>query len=796
MRIPLSWLQDFVALEDDHELARRLTAAGLECEVETPPSPPAGVVTGRILTCGKHPQADRLSVCTVDVGDGEPKSIVCGAPNAQAGKIGACALVGTDFGNGFVIEKRKLRGVPSEGMLCSESELGLSEDHSGILFLPDDTPIGKPLGEVLPRDRVLVTEPLSNRGDWMSVRGVAREVAAVTGRPWKAEAPATAAADAGPWKVEIEDPADCPRYGGRVVEGLKTGPSPAWLADRLAAAGVRPISNLVDVTNYVLLEHGHPLHAFDLDKLTGHVIGVRRARKGEKLVTLDGKARELTERVLLITDGSGPVALGGVMGGEPTMVSDDTTRVFLEGASFAAPRIRAGARALRMTSDASGRFERGVDPAGVAAALDRAVELLCGLCPGARVTHAVDAYPAPPQPRRLTLRATTLRRVLGTELPADEVRRILAGLGLGIVEASADAWAVDAPTFRTDLSAEEDLVEEVARIHGYDRLPERIRGASSGVRPDAPRVIAQRRARRTLLGLGLTETVTPSLVEAARERPLSAAGDFFRDPVPLRNPLSGDRDALRGMLATSLAQVLATNRARSRSDLALFEVGRVWARQGEDGPIDERVRVALLLAGQGLAGDDPMAAKSCDFFDMKGLLEVYVEELWGASLRLEDSSPAPLRAGRSAAVIVGGDRIGFLGEAGPELRAAFDLPEDLPVVVAELELELEGSVEKRDFAFRPPPRFPAVHRDLAFVVESGTRHDSLASALREAGGELLAESRLFDIYAGAPLAANEKSLAFTLVFRSPERSLTNEEVDKRVDGIVRHLEKVAGARIR
>ncbi|MBZ0269692.1 hypothetical protein K8I85_16190, partial [bacterium] len=319
--------------------------------------------------------------------------------------------------------------------------------------------------------------------------------------------------------------------------------------------------------------------------------------------------------------------------------------------------------------------------------------------------------------------------------------------------------------------------------------------ASSAVAPDAPRVVAQRRARRALLSLGLIETVTPSLVEAAREKPLSAAGDFFRDPVPLRNPLSGDRDALRGMLVTSLAQVLATNRARSRNDLALFEVGRVWARDGEDAPVDERIRVALLLSGQGLAGDNPMAAKSCDFFDMKGLLEVYVEELWGTSLRLEDSSPAPLRAGRSAAVIAGGSRIGFLGEAGPELRAAFDLPEDLPVVVAELELEGRSETQ-RDFVFRPPPRFPAVHRDLAFVVDHRTRHEALSSALLEAGGDLLTGCRLFDVYAGTPLAANEKSLAFTLVFRSPERSLTNEEVDQRVDAIVRHLEKVAGARIR
>jgi len=794
VRIPLPWLETFLPLPDDHELAARLTAAGLECEVEGAPAIPAGIVTARILGREPHPKADRLTVCSVDVGDGTPRSIVCGAPNVEAGRIGVCALPGADLGNGLVIAARKLRGVMSEGMLCSESELGLSDDHSGILFLPDDTPVGRPAGEALARPRVLVTEPLSNRGDWMSVRGVAREASAVLGVAWKDEAPRAPDTPAGPWSVRIEDGADCPRYAGRVVEGLRPGPSPAWMAERLAVAGVRPISNLVDVTNYVLLEHGHPLHAFDLDRLTGREIGVRRARAGEKLVTLDGVERALNGEVLAITDGAGPVALAGVMGGEPTMVTDGTVNVFLEGASFAAPRVRAGARALRLATDASARFERGVDPAGVPAALDRAVELLLEMCPDARLAHAVDAFPRPTEPAVVRLRRRTLRRILGADLPVKEVARILGGLGLEVADADDDGWSVRVPTFRGDLAAEEDLVEEVGRIHGYDRLPERIRGYAGSVLPDPLRVERSGRSRRLLLALGLTETVTPSLVDSSREGPLGGQGEFFRAPFPLRNPMSRDRDALRGSLLPSLAQVLAVNRARSRQDVALFEVGRVYGRNAEGLP-GETLRAAILLAGQGRQGRAAMDGKSCDFFDMKGLVEVYVEGLWGASLRLEDGAPAPLRPDRSVTAYAGTERVGYFGEIGASLRNAFDLPADLPVVAAELDLEGPAG-EKRDFTFRTPPRFPGVHRDLAFVVSKRTRHDELASALAEAGGDLLVESRLFDVYEGAPLAADEKSLAFMLVFRSPERSLTHEEVDARVEGIVRHLAEVAGARIR
>lgn len=793
MKIPLEWLGERVSLPEGGSLAEALTRAGLESTMETSPTVPQGIVTARVLSCERHPNADRLSVCRVDAGNGAPVTVVCGAPNVAAGQVGALAVPGTVLGD-LEVGARKVRGVESMGMLCSERELGFSEDHTGILVLPEGTPIGRPLAEVLPRRDVLVTEPTSNRGDCMSVAGVAREVAAVGGVALKPRSRrALPAVEAGPFSVTIEDPAECPRYAIRIVEGLVPGPSPAWLCDRLEAAGVRPLLNLVDVTNYVLLELGHPLHAFDLDRLNSKTISVRRARGGERLVTLDGKERELGEEVLAITDGKVPVALAGIMGGEPTRVTERTSRILLEGASFAPSRVRAGSRRLGLSTDASARFERLVDPDGVPEALDRAVELLLEVSPNARLVHAVDAYPAPTRTRRVTLRRRTLARILGTELPAPEVRSLLERLGL-VVEESADAWNAVVPTFRPDLAAEEDLVEEVARLHGYDRIPEHARVHAAAAPVAAPGIDAQRRARRILLSLGLTEVVTPALVDSSREAALTEPSGFFAAPVAVRNPLSADRDALRGSLLPSLLAVLATNRARASSDLAIFEVSRAYA-QRSDGRVDERLRAGILLAGKALNAPRMLDVKFCDFFDMKGLLEVYVEQFWGASLRLGGDVPALLAPGVSCAAIVDGERVGFFGEPARAVRRMWDLPAEFPVFLAELDLAARVHADDTH-EFRPLPRFPGASRDLAFVAPPAVRHEDLVREIGAAGGELLEECRLFDVYEGAPLGPGERSLAFTLVFRAPDRSLTNEEVDERVARVVERVSKVLGARIR
>ena len=796
MRIPLSWLEALAPIPGKREdLPQKLTAAGLECELDMPASPPAEIVTGKILSCEKHPNADRLSVCVVDVGDGVERTIVCGAPNAVAGPVGCVALPGTEIA-GFVIAMRKLRGVASEGMLCSAREMGMSDEHEGILLLPEDTPLGQAVADLLPGEPVLVTEPLSNRGDTMSMVGTAREMCAMAGRMLDLPAPhVPSAPGGGTWSVTIEDPDDCPRYAGRVLEGLVAGPSPDWMAKRLEAAGVRPLMNLIDVTNYVLLERGHPLHAFDLDKLTGTTIGVRRATAAERLLTLDGKDRSVGEGTLLITDERGPIASGGIIGGEATMVSETTTRVFLEGASFTSSRIRTGVRSMKLVTDASARFERGVDPEGVGPALDRCVELLLELCPEARLVEAVDEYPAPREPVTIVLRRRSLERVLGFVIDPEEVRRIFECLEIEMKEEAEDAWTVVAPSFRRDLAAEEDLIEEVARIHGYDRIPERRQVHTSANPVRVRRVDDMRRARSLFLSFGLTEVVTPSLIDGEREGSAVVGDQWFSKPVPLRNPLSQDRGHLRGSLVPSLLTVLATNRARSMSDLGVFEVGRAFSGDPAVGLI-ERQRAAVLLAGKGPYRGSFGAGKSCDFFDMKGLMEVYVEEFWGSTLRLEPHAPAPLDPSRAAAAIVRGVEVGHLGEIGAEARSIWDLLDDLAILVAEFDLDADLPVDDGETVYRPVPRFPSVLRDLAFVVSRDVSHADVESALREAGGEFLVEVGLFDVYEGAPLNEGERSLAFGLAFRSPERSLQSEEVDRAVAAIVEHLAGKYAARIR
>ncbi len=798
MRIPLEWLAAFFegGALDPSEVASRLVESGLECTIETGPNVPDGVITARLVTCEKHPSADRLSVCTVDAGDGRSRTIVCGAPNARAGAIGVLALPGADLGGGLVIAPRAMRGVVSEGMLCSAKELGLSSDGVGILLLPDSTPIGKPLASVLSGGPVLVTEPASNRGDWLSIEGVARELAAVTRRSRRGVAPpSTSALPPGAWSVAVEDPADCPRYAARLVDGLTPGPSPSWMAARLEAAGIRPISNLVDVTNYVLLELGHPLHAFDLDRLATPPIGVRLARAGEKLVTLDGKERALDPSILVIADASGPVARAGLMGGEPTRVTEGTRRILLEGAAFHAARVRRGARALRMTTDASHRFERGVDPEGVGRALDRAVELIVQIVPGARAIGALDAYPAPPSPARVVLTRRNLRRILGEELGAAEPRELLERLDFVVEEETEAGWTVIVPTFRRDVAAEEDLIEEVGRVAGYDRFEERTRVRTAGAPVGAPRIERLARSRRLLLSAGLTEVVCPALVDGARGERVLVEDSFFSTGVALRNPLSQDRDRLRGSIVPGLIEVLAANRAQSATDLAVFEVGTVF-RALPGGGVDERIRAAVLLAGAGLGRPWIAASKPCDFFDMKGILEVYVEQFGGSSLRLEAASFPPLTADRSARVLLDGREIGRLGDLGTGPRKTFDLPEDLPVFWAELDLESMGRDAARARVFQSLPRFPGAVRDLAFVVSRALLQEELETCLAAAGGERLASIRLFDVYEGPPLAEDEKSLAYTLVFRSPERSLPTEEVDRLVEDVVARAKERAGARLR
>jgi phenylalanyl-tRNA synthetase beta chain len=512
------------------------------------------------------------------------------------------------------------------------------------------------------------------------------------------------------------------------------------------------------------------------------------------LRTLDGKDRALGRDVLAITDASGSVALAGIMGGESTRVTDATTRVLLEGASFHPARVRAGARKLGLTTDASARFERGVDPEGVPRALDRAAQLLLEICPAARLVHSFDAYPAPQERQPLLLTRRNLLRILGIGIEAREVVEILERLEFEVrPEANGDLRAV-APTFRRDVTAEEDLIEEVGRVYGYEKIPEKLR-ARPPSRLRSPRLENQWNARELFLSMGLTEVVTPALADGGAADALLPADEFFSRGIPLRNPLSSDRDRLRGSLIPSLLEVLAKNRAQSTVDLGIFEVGQVFHRTSS-GESVERARAGILLSGRGLSPSWIGMSKNCDFFDMKGIVEVYVERFGGMPWRVEAAGFVPLSANQSARVLRDAEEIGRLGDVGGRVRKSFDLPDDLPVFWAELGIDDGAHEEVGKRRFEPLPRFPAAVRDLALVVARSVTNEELEKSIAAACGPLLESIRLFDVYEGPPLKSEEKSLAYTLVFRAPERSLTNDEVDALVQAVVARTQKTAGARLR
>lgn len=797
MRVPLEWLQEFTAVSVPAEdVARKLLEVGLETNVERGAVFPDHVVTARIVRCEKHPRADRLTVCAVEAGEGRERVIVCGAPNARVGITVPLAKPGADLGGGLQIAPREMRGVMSEGMLCSAKELGISSDAAGLYEFPEGVAVGIPLGQAFSQGPVLVTEPSSNRSDWLSIEGTARELAAALGTAFQSKPPvAVLSLPASSWSTQVEDAKDCPRYCGRVLEGIVVGPSPEWMTRRLEACGIRPLSNVVDVTNYVLLEYGQPLHAFDADKLTGHTVRVRRARTGERLTTLDEKERELGPAVLVITDESGPIALAGIMGGDPTAVGPATRRIFLEGAVFGSSRVRQGARALRMATDASHRFERGVDVARVPQCLDRAIELLRHTCPELRLVGAVDSAPGPAPSAKVTLTQRNARRILGLDLSHSKVTDILVRLGFVVESQAKDSWTVLVPSFRRDVRDEEDLIEEIARLGGLDQLPERQRMGFRTARVAAPRWEVSRASRRILRSVGLTEVVTPGLIDGARQAGLVPKQSVFGSGFPLRNPLSADRSHLRGTIVLGLLDVLAHNRAQGRRDLAIFEVGRVFSASVA-GPPEEHLHVGILLSGWGLTEPWLGASKCSDFFDMKGILEVYVERLCGSEVRATEKVVQPLSTERCAEFSSVHGPAGCGGELGVRVRQAWDLPADLPVVWAELSLEglRMGGADGRPF--EPLPKFPGAVRDLALVVRREVRHEDLERSIRELNSPLLEAIKLFDVYEGPPLAGNEKSLAYTIVFRSKDRSLTNEEVDANVASIVERVERQWGARLR
>ena len=791
MKFSESWLRAHVPTDASRdELSAVLTAIGLEVEDVTALGDGLQhVVVARIVEAVRHPEADRLQVCKVDAGQGELLQIVCGAPNARAGLVAPLAMVGAQIGE-LKIKPAKLRGVESNGMLCSAKELGLDNDASGLLELPDDAPVGTPLVEYLGLPDASIEIKLTpNRADCFSVRGIAFDVAAATRsavQPFAADAvPAQGAREL---VIQLNAGNDAPRYLGRVIEGVNAAAStPLWMAERLRRSGVRPVSLLVDITQYVMLELGQPMHAYDLDTLKGE-IGLRRSRSGETLKLLDGRDAALDDSFVLITDADRPVGLAGLMGGFDTRVTDATTNVFLEAAHFAPAAIMGRGRKLGLHTDAGHRFERGVDPQLPRTAIEYATRLVLDLAGGtpSPITEAVREADLP-QAATIALRRARISRVLGIHIDDAEVERILRALGM-VVEASTEGWSVTAPSRRFDIAIEEDLIEELARIHGYEKIPTTLPGGAARIAMPSETRLDEVSVRRQLVARDLLETINYAFVDAQ----LLDQWQLHDGRVALANPLSAELAVMRPMLLPGLVATLGRNVARQAGRVRLFELGRVFAQAGEAGQAPrETVRVAAAVCGDAATLQWGEKARKVDFHDLKGDLEALAAAS-GAQLEFRAAQHPFAHPARSADVWRDGCRIGWIGQLHPRLAKALDIDVD----VLAFELDLEPLVARTLPRAGELSRFPAVRRDLAVLVAEPVEWAALSATIRESAGALLRDVVLFDRYVGQGVEPGFKSLAMGLILQDVSRTLTDSDVDAVVADVVAAIEREQGARIR
>jgi phenylalanyl-tRNA synthetase beta chain len=833
MKVPLSWLRDYVELPASvAQLAERLTLAGLEVSgvrVLGVPIPDglkikeedAGpvwqrdkIIVGKILSVERHPKADRLTLATVDYGAGQPKTVVTGAPNIKVGERGQkviLALSGSVLFDGHAEQKvlrelkpSTIRGVASDAMVCSAYELGISDEHEGIIILEDEAPVGTPLVDLM-GDVVLELEVTPNMARCLCVIGVGREVAALTGQSLRLPTHLrleTENSQGQRVSVQIEDAQLCRRYSALLLTGARTGPSPGWMQRRLDYAGMRPISNIVDITNFVMLEWGQPLHAFDYDSLVKRAGGklptiiVRPAKQGEILVTLDGMRRELTPDNLLIADTGGPIALAGVMGGAETEVSGSTANILLESANFDYRSIRRTMKAFNLPSEASVRFSKGIHPEIVKPATERAADLLQQFAGAKVVGGLVDNYPAPLPSPAITLKLSEVRRVLGADLPRDEVLRVLRALEYRAEEVGPETLSVTPPPHRTDIQAgPADLIEDLARIYGYDRLPATLIADRLPRQRTNRSLVLEERVRDTLANLGLQEVITYSLTQPEREQPLGRVGPEY---VRLKNPISIERVVLRQTVLAGVLEIAAAN-LKHTDEIRLFEVGPVYLpREGEKLP-DEPRRLAIVLTGrrraeywdEGPGGSIPAS----DFFDLKGVIEALARDLHLPEVSYKPSAAGYLHPGKSADWSIAGKPAGSFGEMHPRVAIAYGLV-DRTVLAGEFDLETILAAIPDRYGYTPVPRFPAALRDIAIVIDEEVTSDRLLKEIRAAGGELLRDIRLFDIYRGESIAAGKKSLAYALSYQAADRTLTDKEVDKAHKKIEDRLRHVLKAQIR
>ncbi|KFZ41354.1 MULTISPECIES: phenylalanine--tRNA ligase subunit beta [unclassified Thermoactinomyces] len=804
MLVSYEWLSQYVDLEgiSPEDIAEEMNRTGIEVEVIYTRDPGVnGVVVGEVLAVEPHPEADRLNICTVNVGKGQLLQIVCGAKNVAAGQRVPVALIGAKLPGGVHIKKAKLRGVESHGMICSAKELGfpdkvlMKEQTEGIFVLEPDAPVGMDIKEYLSMDdQVIELQLTPNRSDCLGMWGVAHEVAAIFDRELRLpviseQVPSEAGTGV---EVVVESVEDCPFYAAQVVGNLEVGPSPQWMQNRLISAGIRPINNIVDITNYVMLETGQPLHAFDFDKIANGQILVRRANDGEKIVTLDDVERECDPEMLLVTDGQEPLAVAGVMGGASSEVTKETKTVLLEAAFFNPLTVRQTSKNLGLRSEASTRFEKGVDPEQILPALYRAVQLLRQLCGGVVSSDASVHKAGDVEEVTISLRHERLVNLLGVQISPDEVMDIFRRLRLP-AEFENDVYQVQIPTRRPDLMMEVDLVEEVARLYGYDRIPATLPWGQQLPGALTKEQKLRRDARHMLRELGLNEVVTYSLTSDEAEQEIASLYDL--QPIRVAMPMSKEHAVLRTTLLPQLIKVAAYNVHRGNERVQLFEVGKVYLTQEEtltDLP-EERLQLAALIAGPKAASiwKTPQVDAQ-NFYELKGILESVLERFGVRDAEYQAADLNGFHPGRTALCVVEDEVIGVLGQLHPKLSKEYDLSE--PVV---LQLDLEKLLKKDlQVIYEPIPRYPAVTRDLAVTVDENVPAGRIEAGIRKVAGELLESVTLFDVFTGEQIGEGKKSVAYSLVFRTNERTLTDEEVHQIHERIVHYLTEQFGAQLR
>lgn len=810
MQVSIKWLKDYIDFtETPEQLADKLTMAGIPVEnVVDPGEGLEKVVTGRIEKLEPHQNSDHLQICTMNVGLAENIIIVTGAQNVAEGQVVPVAMVGAHLPNGMKISKGKLRGVASNGMLCSAQELKLDleklpeEQKTGIFILPSDTPVGIPAKDVLGlNDVVLEFELTANRADCFSVFGLVREIAAITGN--KPHFPEIKVNEDDNTKlndifsVEIADPDLCSRFSTRMLKNVKIGPSPEWMQQRLEGAGIRSINNVVDVTNFVMIELGHPMHAYDYDKITGKKLIARRAVEGEELHTLDDTSRKAKGEMLVIADSEKAAGLAGIMGGFETEITDTTTTVVLESADFYGPCIRRTARACGLSSEASGRFERGVDSETTIKALDRAAQLLqemgaCTVCEG-----IVDVYPNPKQANYVTFTPEQINNHLGTNIAKDVMLNIITSVGFDVTKDENDEITVKVPSWRNDVTCMADISEEIARLHGFDKIKSTLPNGVSMQGTQSAKQTFIDKVKASLSSQGLYETISFALTNEETFNKLNIPQDSpLRKAVPIMNPLSDEYPLVRTTLLSSIFDNLARNLARKNDDVALFEVGSVFFPKAL--PVtelpDEVVKIAGAITGRRNAQGWNQTNDMVDFYDAKGIIEELLANLRVTRYTVEAGTHYAMHPGKTALFKKGRDVIATVGEIHPAVLSAYGITK--PVYIFELDATTVMKYMAKGLKYKALPKYPATSRDLAMLVDVDVNAADIEKAMTKAAGQNLTQITLFDVYTGKQVEEGKKSLAFSLTFQSNDKTLTDAEIDPAIEKIVAKLQKDFNANLR